>query len=474
MLDNPRKAAAADAPPETDAVSTRARALVVLFVDDEPDNIDLFRQQFGTAYVVRTAESAKDALEILEREDVALVLTDERMPQMSGIELLAKVVERWPDTVRVIVSAYGDAGRLLRAINHGHAHEYVLKPWEKAELGGCIKRGLAIARRRRDLVVRAERAGLAEADARAEYAFERVVGADSGLTSVLAVARRAAQTEATVLVRGETGTGKELVARLIHDASPRKDGPFVRVNCAALAEGVLESELFGHEKGAFTGALALRRGRFELASGGTIFLDEIGDISPKLQANLLRVLQERELERVGGSIPVPVDVRVVAATHRDLEARVREGLFREDLFYRINVVPITVPPVRERRGDVGPLVRHFIAKHAPAGRAQPTVSDETVERLAEYAWPGNVREIENLVQRALVLAVGDELSIEDFSMRLDIAHDAPVREQARDAERESLRRLLIEQGGNVARAARVLGVARTTLLSRAKKHGLVP
>jgi DNA-binding NtrC family response regulator len=423
---------------------------------------------------VRTAGSAAEALEVLGRDDIALVLTDERMPQTSGIELLAKVVDQWPDTVRVIVSAYGDAGRLLRAINHGHAHEYVLKPWDKSELDGCIKRGLAVARRRRELVVRAECAGLADAEARAEYAAGQVVGADSGLRAVTALVKRVAQTEATVLVRGETGTGKELVARLLHETSPRKDGPFIRVNCAALAEGVLESELFGHEKGAFTGAHALRRGRFELARGGTIFLDEIGDISPKLQSALLRVLQEREIERVGGSTPVPVDVRVVTATHRDLEARVKEGSFREDLFYRINVVPIYVPPVRDRPGDVGPLIRHFVAKHAPAGRPPPTVSDETVARLAAYAWPGNVREIENLVQRALVLAVGAELTVEDFCLRLEIEGDVPPRELAKNAERESLRLLLIEQGGNVARSARKLGVARTTLLSRAKKHGLLP
>jgi DNA-binding NtrC family response regulator len=396
------------------------------------------------------------------------------MPQVSGIELLAKVVERWPDTVRFIVSAYSDAARLLRAINLGHAHEYILKPWDKAEFDGCIRRGLAIAARRRDLLARAERAGVADAEARAEYALDGMVGVESGLNAVVKLVRRAAQTDATVLVRGETGTGKELVARLLHEASPRRAGPFIKVNCAALAEGVLESELFGHEKGAFTGAHTLRRGRFELARGGTLFLDEIGDISPKLQATLLRVLQERELERVGGNAPVAVDVRVVTATHRNLEARVREGVFREDLFYRINVVPILVPPVRERPDDIGPLVRHFIAKHGPAGRARRFVSDETIARLQAYAWPGNVREIENIVQRALILAPGDELSIEDFCLRLDIPTGLKIRELAGSAERESLRRLLIEEGGNIARCARKLGLARTTLLSRVKKHGLVP
>jgi two-component system response regulator HydG len=294
------------------------------------------------------------------------------------------------------------------------------------------------------------------------------------LKCALALVRRVARTDATVLIRGETGTGKEMVARLIHEHSLRKDGPFVRVNCAALAEGVLESELFGHEKGAFTGAHSLRRGRFELGGGGSIFLDEIGDISPKLQSSLLRVLQEREIERVGANVPVPVNVRVITATHRDLEARVREGSFREDLFYRINVVPIVVPPVRARREDIGPLVRHFLAKHALVGRPGPFVSDTTIERLSEYAWPGNVREIENLVQRALILAVGSEITLEDFCLRLDIPEDLPVREAVRNAERESLRQLLVEEGGNIARCARKLGVPRTTLLSRAKKYGLLP
>ncbi|HET9929151.1 MAG TPA: sigma-54 dependent transcriptional regulator, partial [Polyangiaceae bacterium] len=413
---------------ETGCVSAPAAALTVLFCDDEPDNLELFLQQFGRTYRVRTASSAAEALTVLAREDVALVITDERMPQTSGIELLNKVVEQWPDAVRVIVSAYGDAGRLLRAINHGHAHEYVLKPWDRTELAACIERCLAIARRRRDLVMRAARAGLAETEARAEYAAEQVVGAESGLKCALSLARRVARTDATVLVRGETGTGKEMVARLIHEHSARKDGPFVRVNCAALAEGVLESELFGHEKGAFTGANSLRRGRFELACGGTIFLDEIGDVSPKLQSSLLRVLQEREIERVGASAPVPVNVRVITATHRDLEGRVREGTFREDLFYRINVVPIVVPPVRARPEDVGPLVRHFLVKHAPPGRPPAFVSDATIARLSEYAWPGNVREIENLVQRAVILAVGSEITLEDFCLRLDIPEDLPVRE----------------------------------------------
>jgi two-component system response regulator HydG len=304
------------------------------------------------------------------------------------------------------------------------------------------------------------------------------------MQTVLSLARRAASSEATVLVSGETGTGKEVLARLIHEASPRARGPFVRVNCAALAEGLLESELFGHEQGAFTGATRSRQGRFELARGGTLFLDEIGDVPPKVQVSLLRVLQEREFERVGGNSTIRVDARIVAATHRNLAQRVQDELFREDLYYRLNVVPIALPPLRERIDDIGPLVQHFVERHGAASTPRPTVGPGVVEHLMRHAWPGNVRELENLVLRALVLGKGPELTLDDF--RVDEgAHAAPTpspssrlsvcspRTEARRAEREDLRQLLLDHGGNVARAARAIGVARTTLVSRAKKHGLL-
>jgi DNA-binding NtrC family response regulator len=446
-------------------------------VDDEAENLELFRLQLEHDFDLRTAAGGEEALAILARTDVGVLLTDERMPGMSGIDLLARVIVRSPDTTRVIVSAYSDAQRLLLAINRGHAHEYVVKPWRRDEMVGCIERGLQIALRRRALATRAEIADALARDAGEQYDTSHVIGDRGGLRSVVAMATRAAQSEATVLVTGETGTGKELVARLIHQASPRAAGPFVRVSCAALAEGVLESELFGHEQGAFTGAHKLRRGRFELAHGGTIFLDEIGDISPKLQASLLRVLQERELDRVGGSTPIPVDVRVVAATHRDLARRAREGAFREDLYYRLNVVPIRMPPLRERREDIAPLVAHFLERFGHrAGRAV-TASPAVLERLRAYSWPGNVRELENMVQRAVVLAEGPELTPEDFSFSIDAPEAAPeaatVREQVRLTEAEELRRLLLEHGGNFSRVARALDVPRTTIVSRAKKHGLI-
>jgi DNA-binding NtrC family response regulator len=463
----------------------------ILFVDDEPANLQLFRLQLGERYEVLTAGHGLEALEVLDRESVGVVLSDERMPGMRGVDLLAKVFERWPDVPRVIVSAYSDADRLLLAMNRGHAHEYVLKPWNLDELESCIDRCLMLAERRRALV---RDAGLQAASA-AEETAERsaiagLVGASSGLGRTVEIARRAAASDATVLIQGETGTGKEFFAGFIHACSRRAHGPFVKLNCGALAEGVLESELFGHDQGAFTGAVRAHKGRFELADGGTIFLDEIGDLSAKLQVSLLRVLQERVFERVGGRRSLSVDVRIIAATHRDLAAEVRAGRFREDLFFRLKVIPLDIPPLRDRREDIGALVAHFVSKHARAGttfRLQPGV----LEALASYDWPGNVRELENVVQRAVVLALGDELGLEDFSLRLEdtrrtgevrsglaasaseAASSLSPREEARDLEAERLRNAIVRSGGNLARASRLLGLPRTTLASRAAKLGLL-
>jgi DNA-binding NtrC family response regulator len=453
-------------PPVAEAACT----LPVLYVDDEPENLSLFQLQFGRDFTVCTANSGLEALERLNAGDVGLLLTDERMPGMTGIDLLSRVVERWPDTIRMIVSAYGDAQRLLLAINRGHAHEYVLKPWAREELTACLQRGLIMASRRRALSARAELSEVYERDAR-----ETVNGVvvSRGLERSMSVARRAGISDATVLITGETGTGKEVVARAVHDGSARSNGPFVRVNCGALVENLLESELFGHDAGSFTGAQRARRGRFELAEGGSILLDEIGDISPKMQLSLLRVLQEKEIERVGGSVAIKVNARVIAATHRDLPSMVSRGSFREDLYYRLNVIPIALPPLRDRPEDVAPLVRHFLAQHA-RGRV-PTLDEEVLPRLSEYGWPGNVRELENLVQRALALCGGDILTVEDFCMTLPAPRvERDVRDQARDVETEQMRSLLITHGGNSARAARALGVPRTTLLGRAKRCGLVP
>jgi len=292
------------------------RTLPVLFVDDEPGNIELFKMQFEGAFAVRTAAGGDEALAIMAREAIGVVLTDERMPGMTGVDLLARAVLRWPDTVRVIISAYSDSPRLLQAINRGHAHEYLVKPWDKAELAACMDRGLAIAERRRALVAQADMAELYARDTSEHYDTAHVVGEHGGLQDVVSLARRAAQADATLLITGETGTGKELVARLVHDASPRASHPFVRVNCAALAEGVLESELFGHEQGAFTGAHRLRRGRFELAHRGTIFLDEIGGSVPP-NSGVLGAIALGSPDLGAVSSAAPVSTRVPRRDRRD-------------------------------------------------------------------------------------------------------------------------------------------------------------
>jgi DNA-binding NtrC family response regulator len=449
----------------------------ILYVDDEPQNLELFRLQFEKEFHIHVANDAAEALALLEREPVSVVLTDERMPGMRGVDLLARILERWPDVVRVIVSAYNDSDRLILAMNRGHALEYILKPWSVDEVRACIKRCLALAERWRLLVrgaeVGATLAMLATEDRR-RRSIAAIVGASAGWLRTLDLARRAAQSDATVLIEAETGTGKEIIAGFIHDASPRALEPFVRVNCGALAEGVLESELFGHEQGAFTGAVRTHKGRFEVADGGTLFLDEIGDISPRLQVALLRVLQERTFERVGGTKTIKVDVRIIAATHRNLRAAVEQGRFREDLFYRLNVIPVAVPPLRERREDIALLVDHFIAEHA-AGRRRPRAAPGVIDALTAYDWPGNVRELENVVQRALVLGDGEELTLEDFCLQLQPASggDQSPREEARELEVKELRQAIVRCGGNLARAARMLGIPRTTLASRAAKLGLL-
>jgi DNA-binding NtrC family response regulator len=445
----------------------------ILYVDDERENLELFRLQFEETFSIRTAENAPAALGILDREPIGVILTDERMPHMRGVDLLARVLECWPDVVRVIVSAYSDADRLLLAMNRGHAHEYVLKPWNADELRGCLERCLALSERLRLLAREAEIGMSLVEEARRQRLPAGIIGAMSGLSRTLELAGRASQSDATVIIQGETGTGKEMVAAYIHERSRRSAEPFVRVNCSALAEGVLESELFGHEQGAFTGALRARKGRFELADGGTLFLDEIGDVSMKLQVSLLRVLQERCFERVGGTRTILSDVRVIAATHRNLADAVKEKRFREDLFYRLNVIPIRVPPLRERREDIAPLVRHFIDKHGVPGRSRRLASN-VLEALQAYDWPGNVRELENVVQRALVLSEDEELTVDDFSLSFGTPTTAALpRDEARAREIQELRDAIVRNGGNLARAARMLGIPRTTLVSRVSKLGLV-
>lgn len=454
----------------------------VLFVDDEVSNIELFRDQFERTFPVRTASSAAEALAIMAREPIGVVLADAQMPGMTGIELLDHVGSLWPDMVRVIVSTDSDPSRRLQAANRGNAHEYIVKPWDQLALASCIERSLAIANHRRTLIARAEMAELYERDASEQYDTTHIIGEDSGLKEAIALARWAAPLDATVLITGETGTGKELIARLVHGASPRRLRPFVRVNCAAFPENVLESELFGHEQGVFAGARFMRKGRFELASGGTIFLDEIGEMSAKIQAQLLRVLQEKQIERVGGSLPIQVDIRVLASTARDLRQLVRTGKFRDDLYYRLSVIPLHVPALRERAGDIRLLVEHFLAKHGRQSGKPLPIDVQVYDYLDAYHWPGNVRELENMVHRALILAQGTELMVEDFAFSLDDAAAARImlrpheggalQDELKDEERRRILRVLEQCHDNQSRAAKLLGISRRTLVERLRSYGV--
>jgi two-component system response regulator AtoC len=466
----------------------------VLVVDDEQDNLDAFRFNFGKSFKLLYASSGEQALETARTEDVAVVVTDQRMPRMTGLELLRAVRDVRPEAVGIIVTAFTDVDVLIEAINLGRIYRYVTKPWDSKEMRGILTQAVErfqLGRENQRLTERlAEYAGMLASEAHGAFDFGAIVGDSPALREVLARVEQVAQTGATVLLRGETGTGKEMVARAIHINSPREARPFIKVNCAALAPGVLESELFGHEKGAFTGAVARRPGRFELADGGTLFLDEIGDVPQDVQVKLLRVLQEREFERVGGTETVKVDVRVVSATHRDLERQIGAGNFREDLYYRLNVFPINLPPLRERSGDIALLAEHFVQKYARSfGKVVRGLDGGAVAALVGYTWPGNVRELENVIERALILARGPEIGAADleFSRRaaggsasagsapsVAVAVDAtrPLQERLSDQERAEIMAAIDQSQGNIAHAARRLGINRSTLYYRLRKHGL--
>ncbi len=443
----------------------------VLVVDDEPAQRDLvagFLAKHG--YDVAQAGDAREALASFDREPADLVLTDLRMPGASGLDLLAALRDRDPELPVIVMTAYGTIETAVAAIKGGAA-DYLTKPLNLDEVLHRVR--LALERGR--LV--AENRELRDA-LRARYRIEGIVGESGRMQEVLGLVRRAAPSEATVLVRGESGTGKELITRALHAASRRAAGPLVAVNCAALPETLMESELFGHEKGAFTGADRQRIGRFEQASGGTLFLDEIGDLPLHLQVKLLRVLQERVVERVGSGKPTPVNVRLVAATHRDLETMVREGRFRDDLYYRINVVTILLPPLRERREDIPLLVDHFVRKLAAAnGKAIEGLTREARDLLLRYDYPGNIRELENVVERAVVLTRDPVIDVSDLPLALTDARtetpgDASLTAAVEGLERRMIRDALAEAGGVQTRAAERLGISERVLRYKLAKYGL--
>src|SRR5450432_4188299 len=466
----------------------------VLVVDDEQDNLDAFRFNFGKNFRLLYAHGGEEALELARQNPVAVVVTDQRMPRMTGLDLLRAVREVRADAIGIIVTAFTDVDVLIESINLGRIYRYVTKPWDSKEMRGILTQAIErfhLGRENRRLGEQlAEYAGMLASEAHGVFDFGAIVGDSPALREVLLRVEQVAQTASTVLLRGETGTGKEMVARAIHINSAREAKPFVKVNCAALAPGVLESELFGHEKGSFTGAVARRLGRFELADGGTLFLDEVGDLPLDVQVKLLRVLQEREFERVGGAETIKVDVRVVSATHRDLERQIADGTFREDLYYRLNVFPITLPPLRDRQSDIPLLAEHFLQKYAPgAGKPVHGIDATAVAALTTYPWPGNVRELENLIERALILARGSEITAADLeftrrpssspatatattSARRAGDGARPLGERLHEQERGAIVAAIDSAQGNIAHAARALGINRSTLYYRLRKHGL--
>ncbi|MBZ5639450.1 MAG: sigma-54 dependent transcriptional regulator [Acidobacteriia bacterium] len=447
----------------------------VLLVDDDPSLRRVVEYQLGEAgYAVVGAETGEQAIETLRREPFDLLLTDVLMPGMDGITLVDRARMLRPDTAAIVITAHGDVATAVRAMQLG-ALDFLEKPFTRDRLLVSIRRALEFVGLRDEN--RRLRAAVQE-----HGGFESIVGTSSPLRRVMSDLALAADSDATVLLLGESGTGKELAAKAIHLRSRRKDGPFAVVNCAAIPEGLVESELFGHRRGSFTGATEDRRGKFETASGGTLFLDEVAELPLPVQPRLLRALQEGEVDKVGAPSPVRVDVRLVAATHADLEARVKEGAFREDLYYRLNVVPLLLPPLRERREDIPLLVEHFLLKHAKRhGRPIPKFEPEVLDRFDRYPWPGNVRELENVVERLLVLSREPSVSEADLPealladlptfgrVRLDIPPDGiSLEEVEKGLLVESLRR----SQGNQTRAARFLGISRQTLIYRLKKFGL--
>jgi two-component system NtrC family response regulator len=455
----------------------------ILVVDDEPNYLvvlsELLKEE---GFEVMTAQKGEDGLEIVEETDLDIVLTDMRMPGMDGLELLKEIKSYNKDLPVIMITAFGEVEKAVVAMRAG-AYNYLTKPFNNDELLLNIRKAIEhYSLLRENLRLRDE--------ARVRYGFASIVGKNARMQEIYQLIEKVAPTPSSVLITGESGTGKELVARAIHINSPREKAPFISVNCAALPETLLESELFGHERGAFTGATSMRKGRFELADSGTLFLDEIGDIPLPLQAKLLRVLQERSFERVGGSHPIKVDVRIITATNRDLKDEVDEGRFREDLYYRLNVLHIHLPPLRERADDIPMLTDHFITKFAKMlNKPDLRISGEALRYLVGLPWEGNVRELENTIERAAILCSGDVIQAEDvhpdvavnkrevdWSFEVDFEKFIPsnlsLPEVLSGVEEEMVKRALKEANFVQARAAESLGITKSLLQYKMKKYHL--
>ncbi len=479
----------------------------VLVVDDEPEIRSLLSDLLGDeGYAVETAGTGAEAIEAIAKELPDLVMMDVKLPDQDGIAVLKQLKREHPDLEVIVMTAFGGSSTAIKAMEHG-AYDYVTKPFEVDDLLATLKRVFEHADMSNEVSALRLELGKSAAER------ERIVGSSKPMLEVFKLIGKVAPSDATVLITGESGTGKELIAEALHRASKRNPHPLVKVSCAALPETLLETELFGHEKGSFTGAMTMRKGRFETANKGTIFLDEIGEMTLGTQTKLLRILQEREFERIGSNTPIKIDIRVIAATNRNLAEEVEKGKFREDLYYRLNVIHCHMPPLRDRKDDIPPLVEHFLVKFRYAPGAIPTsISEDALQRLMDYDWPGNVRELENAIERAVVLSRGnpitvdhlpfgdkreardraklatrrtrleaDEASLEEDEAAADAA-DAAVanganghgsfKDRVAELEKELIREALDRAGGNRTKAADDLGIYRRLLYAKIKEYGL--
>lgn len=448
----------------------------ILVVDDEEHMLALFESVLGKeGYIIARAASGEEALSLLATMECDLVIADLRLPGIDGLELLHKVKALHTHLPYVLLTAHGTVQSAVAAMKEG-AYDYLTKPVDIDELKLAVKKALEMRRLTREVEqLRAQAAG--------HPGFPRIIGHSKPMRALLQQVRLVADSDSTILLQGESGTGKELIARAIHQHSSRHAQPFVTVDCGAVSESLLESELFGYVKGAFTGALTNKRGLWEEAHTGTLLLDEIGDVTLAFQSKLLRVLQEREIRPVGSTKHIPVDVRVVTATNKDLKQQVAAGRFREDLYYRLAVVPLMIPPLRERREDIPLLVEHFLTQHAErSGQARKRVSPATLQRLMDWPWPGNVRELEHVIERAVLLSPGSEIQPESLVLEQVVSPSAATLtpqtvDQARalldTVERDKLRVALEKARQNRSQAAKLLGISRSTLYEKLKRYRLI-
>jgi DNA-binding NtrC family response regulator len=432
----------------------------ILIVDDDPDIREILKDRlepFG--HPVLTAENGKQALNLVNKEDPVIMFLDLQMRVMDGMEVL-RALKDFDNVEIIMITAHGTVDSAVKAMKEG-AYDFITKPFSMDHIDVVIKRALENDKLRRENLC---------LKSRINSSIPEIVGKSAKLQDAIEVAKRVAVTPSTVLLLGESGSGKEVFANWIHNWSPRKDAPFIAINCVALRDELLESELFGHEKGAFTGAHDVRKGKLEIADGGTVFLDEIGDFKPELQAKLLRVLQEREFERVGGNRRIKVDIRVIAATNRDLQKEVKDGNFREDLFFRLNVVTISLPPLRHKKEDI-PLLADYFLRRTCCNLNKPVImiSGPAMEHMKRYNWPGNVRELSNMIERAVILAKGTSITPEDLpllhmrDMDHEGMHGKTYHDAVRSYQKEIIKNALNESGGNQSRAAELLGLQRTYL-----------